>query len=306
MSPVCMGRKAAKVAAKKQKGEAKRTKLYGKYGKLIVAAVKEGGGADPVSNTQLARVLADAARLSVPRELVDRNIKRATDGSQADYMELTYEAYGEGGVGIVIEVLSDNVNRAAADTKATINKNGGKVAEPGSGAFYTLVPIRPRSRGARRSLRTFPGASLRPGSLAFNPRPRCLSTPTDAFQLHPDVACMERPSVLFNFERKGVITIDCALDEEENVFEVACENGGDDVVPREDGEDGFTIYTEVQGFMQCQRALGDAGFEINPDETALKMIPLASVEVSDEAAEVNEALVEKLLELEDVDAVYTQ
>jgi YebC/PmpR family DNA-binding regulatory protein len=239
-----MGRKAAKVAAKKQKGEAKRTKLYGKYGKLIVAAVKEGGGADPVSNTQLARVLADAARLSVPRDLVDRNIKRATDGSQADYMELTYEAYGEGGVGIVIEVLSDNVNRAAADTKATVNKNGGKVAEPGS--------------------------------------------------------------VLFNFERKGVITIDCALDEEEDVFEVACENGGDDVVPREDGEQGFTIYTEVQGFMQCQRALGDAGYAINPDETALKMIPLASVEVSDEAADVNDALVEKLLELEDVDAVYTQ
>ena len=50
----------------------------------------------------------------------------------------------------------------------------------------TLVPIRPRRRGERRSLRTFPGASLRPGSIAFNPRPRCLSTPTDAFQLHPD------------------------------------------------------------------------------------------------------------------------
>ena len=54
------------------------------------------------------------------------------------------------------------------------------------GASHTLVPIRPRSRGERRSLRTFPGASLRPGSIAFNPRPRCLSTPTDAFQLHPD------------------------------------------------------------------------------------------------------------------------
>ena len=53
------------------------------------------------------------------------------------------------------------------------------------GAFYTLVPIRPRWRGERRSLRTFPGASLRP-PLAFNPRPRRLSTPTDAFQLHPD------------------------------------------------------------------------------------------------------------------------
>jgi len=57
----------------------------------------------------------------------------------------------------------------------------------GSGAFYTLVPIRPRWRCERRSLRTFAGVSLRPGSLAFNPRPRRLSTPSDAFQLHPDV-----------------------------------------------------------------------------------------------------------------------
>jgi transcriptional/translational regulatory protein YebC/TACO1 len=62
-----MGRKAAKVAAKKQKGEAKRTKLYGKYGKLIVAAVKEGGGADPVANTQLARV-SRTPRASPSRE----------------------------------------------------------------------------------------------------------------------------------------------------------------------------------------------------------------------------------------------
>ena len=64
-------------------------------------------------------------------------------------------------------------------------------SEPGTirgdlGAFYALVPIRPRSRGERRSLRTFPGASLR-SSLAFNPRPRRLSTPSDAFELHPDI-----------------------------------------------------------------------------------------------------------------------
>ena len=57
-------------------------------------------------------------------------------------------------------------------------------ADGASGAFYTLVPIRPRSRGERRSLRTFPGGSLRP-PLGFNPRPRRLSTPSDAFQLHP-------------------------------------------------------------------------------------------------------------------------
>ena len=231
-------------STQQQKGEAIRTKLYGKYGKLIVTAVKEGGGADPVANTQLARVLADASRLSVPRDLIERNIKRATDTSQADYMELTYEAYGAGGVGIVIEVLSDNVNRAAADTKAAINKSGGKVAEPGS--------------------------------------------------------------VLFNFERKGFISLNCACDKEDEVFETAADNGGDDVKPREDGADGFVVLTEVAGFMQCQKALADAGFEIDADGTALKMVPLAEVEVDDDAAEKNEALVEKLLELDDVDAVYTQ
>eukprot|EP00982_Pelagococcus_subviridis_P005981 29916-Pelagococcus_subviridis.AAC.15 len=62
----------------------------------------------------------------------------------------------------------------------------GESVAASSSAFYTLVPIRPRSRGERRSLRTLPGASLRP-PLAFNPRPRRLSTPPDAFELHPDV-----------------------------------------------------------------------------------------------------------------------
>ena len=61
------------------------------------------------------------------------------------------------------------------------------IAAMKKGAFYTLVPIRPRRRGERRSLRTFAVVSLRPGSLAFNPRPRRLSTPSDAFQLRPDV-----------------------------------------------------------------------------------------------------------------------
>ena len=57
------------------------------------------------------------------------------------------------------------------------------------------------------------------------------------------------------------------------MFEIAAENGGDDIVPREDGGEGFEVITEVAGFMQCQSALADAGFAINPDETALKMIP---------------------------------
>ena len=78
------------------------------------------------------------------------------------------------------------VGRAAAEAAASDAASDAAVPSP-SGAFYTLVPIRPRSRCERRSLRTFAGASLRPTPLGFNPRPRRLSTPSDAFQLHPDV-----------------------------------------------------------------------------------------------------------------------
>ena len=70
-----------------------------------------------------------------------------------------------------------------------------KFGKGDEGAFYTLVPIRPRRRGERRSLRTFPGVSLRP-PLAFNPRPRRLSTPTDAFELHPDLRSISRNFVI--------------------------------------------------------------------------------------------------------------
>ena len=80
----------------------------------------------------------------------------------------------------------DRLNTIAAVRDAGISVCCGGIL--GLGALYTLVPIRPRWRGERRSLRTFAVISLRPGSLAFNPdTPRRLSTPSDAFQLHPDV-----------------------------------------------------------------------------------------------------------------------
>ena len=82
---------------------------------------------------------------------------------------------------------ADAVQRGSATAPRAVQESRPERRQgPRRGAFYlTLVPIRPRSRGERRFLRTFASASLRPGSLAFNPRPRRLSTPTDAFQLHP-------------------------------------------------------------------------------------------------------------------------
>jgi hypothetical protein len=69
------------------------------------------------------------------QDIIERNIKRASDKSQADYSEVVYEAYGPGGTGIIIECLTDNLNRTAGDVKSTITKAGCKVADPGSVMF---------------------------------------------------------------------------------------------------------------------------------------------------------------------------
>ena len=105
-----------------------------------------------------------------------------------------------------MEVLTDNVNRAAAETRAAVNKGGGKMADSGS--------------------------------------------------------------VVFMFERRGVVVVKASEDEEDKVFEIATEVGADDVAPREDGEEGFVVTTSVPDFVACRRALVDAGYAVDTNHTA--------------------------------------
>ncbi len=97
-------------------------------------AVKAGGD-NPETNRALAAVMREANALDVPRDVVERNIKKAMDPVTAEYKELTYEAYGYGGVGMIINCLSDNNNRATAEVSNVINKSGCKVASSGSVSF---------------------------------------------------------------------------------------------------------------------------------------------------------------------------
>ena len=137
-----------------------------------------GGGGDALPSTLVfdyptprALVAFIAAALPVTRAVVaiasNEDVGRESSNGGAASSNRRF-LRGSGGASVVVAVGGET---AAGDV---------------SGAFYTLVPIRPRRRGERRSLRTLPVASLRP-SHAFNPRPRRLSTPTDAFQLHPDI-----------------------------------------------------------------------------------------------------------------------
>ncbi|CAM9443576.1 unnamed protein product [Ectocarpus sp. 4 AP-2014] len=131
---VMMGRRAAKIAKVKGREDAKRGKAFARIGKKIIMAVKAGGPNED-TNKQLADTIKEAKHNSVPKDNIARAIKRAVDGSQGDFKEVIYEAYGHGGTGMVVTALTDNVNRAIADVKAVWKKQGLKQAAQGSVLF---------------------------------------------------------------------------------------------------------------------------------------------------------------------------
>lgn len=130
-----MGRAAAVRAATKGKTDGKKAKTNALYGKRIIMAVKQGGSAEPAANKQLADCIKAAKQNSVPVDNINRAIKRASEASVGDFSESTFEAYGFGGASLVINVLSDNANRATADVKSAVGKRHGKIAESGSVLF---------------------------------------------------------------------------------------------------------------------------------------------------------------------------
>lgn len=241
---VQMGRRSAKIALRKGKADAKKAKVYGKMGKKLIQIVK-AGGPDPVANSKLSDLLKQAKDLGVPKDIIERNIKKASDAKQGDFQECTYEAYGPGGTGFIIEALTDNVNRTAGDVKSAITKGGGKPADSGS--------------------------------------------------------------VMFNFMRQGQVLVEGG--DEDTVFEAAIEAGADDVIPVFDDEgqptSDFKLYTQVEAFASAIAKLQELGLKVNVEQSELVYRGTAEVAVDDEAFQKCEALMERLLELDDVDNVYT-
>lgn len=127
--------KWANIKHKKEKADAKKGKVFSRIAKEIISAVKVGGGPDPKNNPRLRLALLKAREANVPNEIIERNIKKASSADQADYSELTYELYGHGGVGIIIDVMTDNKNRVASEMRIATNKRGGTIANPGAVAF---------------------------------------------------------------------------------------------------------------------------------------------------------------------------
>lgn len=126
--------KWANIKHKKERADAKKGKLFSRIAKEIISAVKIGGP-DQKNNPRLRLAIQKAKAANVPNDIVERNIKKAASTDQADYTEMTYELYGHGGVGLIIEVMTDNKNRTSSDMRIATNKRGGVIASPGAVAF---------------------------------------------------------------------------------------------------------------------------------------------------------------------------
>ena len=220
---------------KRQKAvvDAKRGALFTKIGNQIAIAAR--AGQDPAMNPSLAMVLEKARHANMPKANIERAIARAADKNAAAMLEETYEAYGPAGVGIIIEVATDNKNRTMPEVRHTLDKNGGRMADPGS--------------------------------------------------------------VMFQFERKGVIFI---ADKGEEALMSALEAGAEDASEEEDGIEIFTAPTEL---MKVRQALIDAGMTVNSAE--LKYVPNTTVPVEGEDEEKVSKLLDAVDDLDDVVNVFT-
>lgn len=221
--------KWSKIKRDKGVNDAKRGAVFTKIGNQIAIAARSG--TDPDMNPALALAIEKARQANMPKDNIQRSIDRVADKNAAQLEEITYEAYGPGGVGIIIETATDNRNRTLPEVKTALVKNGGRIADAGS--------------------------------------------------------------VLFQFERKGVIRV--AASGEDALLSIL-DAGAEDAV-EEDGE--IIVYTDQKDLAKVRQALVDAKLTIKDAE--LQYISVAPLAVDDQ--EVIDKIVKLLDALDDLDDV---
>jgi len=126
--------KWANIQHRKGRQDAARSKLFSKLSKEITVAAKMGDP-DPDKNPRLRLAVKEAKSNSVPKDVIDRAIKKSQGGDSDSYEEIRYEGYGPGGVAVIVEAMTDNRNRTASNVRSTFGKHGGNLGETGSVGF---------------------------------------------------------------------------------------------------------------------------------------------------------------------------
>jgi len=126
--------KWANIQHRKGRQDAVRSKLFSKLSKEITVAAKMGEP-DPEKNPRLRLAVKEAKTNSVPKDVIERAIKKSESGDAQDYDEIRYEGYGIGGVAVIVETMTDNRNRTASNVRSIFSKFGGNLGETGSVSF---------------------------------------------------------------------------------------------------------------------------------------------------------------------------
>ena len=223
---------------KKGLADAKRGQKFTKLIKEITVAAKMGGP-DPDTNATLRTAILKAKAENMPKDNIDRAIKKGSgDQDTSTYYELTYEGYAPGGIAVIVDTLTDNKNRTAADVRSTLTKLGGSLGTTG-----------------------------------------CVS---------------------YMFQTKGIITYSTEKYSEEEIFELALENGAEDV---ETNDGVIEVSTAPTDFANVLEALQEAGFE--QESAEVEKIADQLITLDSEKARKVLRIVEKLEDLEDVQQVST-
>lgn len=243
---------------KRKKGlvDAKRGKVFSKFAKLIMVAARHGGG-NPADNLRL-RYALDAARAeSMPKDSIERAIKKGTGELQGDELaELVYEGIGPGGVSLVIEVLTGNRNKSGGEIRNLLEKRGGSLGKTNS--------------------------------------------------------------VLWKFDRRGILAVPASDATEEEILEVAIESGGENVTREEDAhvvttrvEDFESVRAALQTLLQAKRARPDKKWGEAEDDrpiflkAELVYLPQTTLVIEGDRATQVLSLINDLEDHEDVQNVYS-
>ncbi len=122
--------KWSKIKHKKAATDSAKSKIFSKYSKLIQVAIRGAGG--DANSASVLSVIESAKKENVPKDVIERAIKKATGSEAENLQEVMYEGYGPGGVGILIRAVTDNTNRTVTEVKTIFTKNGGSFASSGS------------------------------------------------------------------------------------------------------------------------------------------------------------------------------
>jgi len=218
--------------------DAKRGKIFSAISKDLTLTARNGGG-DPEFNPRLRTIIAKAKNANMPADNIDRAIKKGTgELPGVEYHELLYEGYGPGGIGIIVEVTTDNKNRAASEVRSTFSKHGGNLATPGALTHF--------------------------------------------------------------FNKLGQFLVSAEKTNEEQLMEIALENGAEDII---NNEDHFEVLCQLGEFDALSSALEEAG--IAPDSAELAYIPGSLTPLTEkDTVQKLLRLTNALEDLDDVQNVY--